>query len=75
MLSLIEITEVYDTQGVEKSPVLKPFFDIQPQVDQLNTLRTHNLAEAAREQAGDRPSPKRYSGNLCPKSQSTFHGH
>ncbi|KAK6223446.1 hypothetical protein LQW54_000564 [Pestalotiopsis sp. IQ-011] len=53
------LNQVYDTQGIEKSPVLQPFFDIQPQIDQMNTLRTHTLADAAREQAGDRPDPKR----------------
>ncbi|KAH9909566.1 FAD-binding domain-containing protein [Xylariomycetidae sp. FL2044] len=53
------LNQVYDTKGTEKSPVLQPFFDIQPQIDQLNTLRIHNLADAAREQAGDRPSPGR----------------
>lgn len=63
MSMLIEKAEVYDTQGVENSPVLQPFVDIQPQVDQLNTLRTHTLADAAREQAGDRPSPGRYDNS------------
>ncbi|KAK9418618.1 putative fad binding domain-containing protein [Seiridium unicorne] len=42
-----------------KETHLMPFFDIQPQVVQLNTLRTHSLAEAVREKAGDRSSPKK----------------
>ncbi|KAI0200125.1 FAD-binding domain-containing protein [Astrocystis sublimbata] len=56
---LMCMNQVYCTQGIDKSPVLKPFTDIQPQVDQMNSLRMHTLAEAAREQAGDRPAPKR----------------
>ncbi|KAI1268039.1 FAD-binding domain-containing protein [Xylariaceae sp. FL1019] len=55
------LNQVYDTRGIDKSPVLRPFTDIHPQIDQMNTLRMHTLAEAAREQAGDRPSPKRSS--------------
>ncbi|KAI0146089.1 hypothetical protein GGR57DRAFT_494344 [Xylariaceae sp. FL1272] len=53
------LNQVYDTRGIDKSPVLRPFTNIQPQL--MNTLRMHTLAEAAREQAGDRPSPKRSS--------------
>ncbi|KAI6084062.1 hypothetical protein F4821DRAFT_271334 [Hypoxylon rubiginosum] len=53
------LNQVYCTQGIEKSPVLQPFTDIQPQIEQMNSLRMHSLADAAREQAGDRPSPKR----------------
>ncbi|KAI0502855.1 hypothetical protein F5B22DRAFT_653566 [Xylaria bambusicola] len=56
---LVCLNQVYCTQGIDKSPVLKPFMDIQPQIDQMNSLRMHTLAEAAREQSGDRPSPKR----------------
>lgn len=56
---LMCLNQVYCTQGIDKSPVLTPFTDIQPQLDQMNTLRIHTLAEAAREQAGDRPGPSR----------------
>ncbi|KAI0402195.1 hypothetical protein F4802DRAFT_608839 [Xylaria palmicola] len=56
---LMCLNQVYCTKGIDKSPVLKPFTDIQPQIGQMNSLRIHTLAEAAREQAGDRPSPKR----------------
>ncbi|KAI0481794.1 hypothetical protein F4859DRAFT_476025 [Xylaria cf. heliscus] len=56
---LMCLNQVYDTKGTDKSPVLRPFTDIQPQIDQMNSLRIHTLSEAAREQAGDRPSPSR----------------
>ncbi|KAI1251403.1 hypothetical protein MGN70_005971 [Eutypa lata] len=59
ILVLIERVEVYCTKGIDKSPVLQPFTEIHPQIDQMNSLRMQTLAEAAREQAGDRPSPKR----------------
>ncbi|KAI1402647.1 hypothetical protein F4819DRAFT_495927 [Hypoxylon fuscum] len=51
--------QVYCTRGIDASPVLQPFTAIQPQLDQMNSLRIHSLAEAAREQASDRPAPKR----------------
>lgn len=69
VLVLIERVEVYCTKGIDKSPVLQPFTEIHPQIDQMNSLRIQTLAEAAREQAGDRPSPKRYDMscfNRCP---------
>ena len=69
ILVLIERVEVYCTKGIDKSPVLQPFTEIHPQIDQMNSLRMQTLAEAAREQAGDRPSPKRYDiscFNRCP---------
>ncbi|EMR62626.1 putative fad binding domain-containing protein [Eutypa lata UCREL1] len=53
------MNQVYCTKGIDKSPVLQPFTEIHPQIDQMNSLRIQTLAEAAREQAGDRPSPKR----------------
>ncbi|CAJ2503964.1 Uu.00g113580.m01.CDS01 [Anthostomella pinea] len=53
------LNQVDCTQGIDKSPVLQPFTDIQPQIERMNSVRMHSLAEAAREQAGDRPSPSR----------------
>lgn len=63
ILILIVAIEVYCTRGIDASPVLQPFTAIQPQLDQMNSLRIHSLAEAAREQASDRPAPKRYGNS------------
>ncbi|PLB46221.1 FAD-binding domain-containing protein, partial [Aspergillus steynii IBT 23096] len=43
--------QVYYTQSAEKPAVLEPFTAIQPQVDQLNSMRLQTLKEAASEQA------------------------
>ncbi|KAH8432049.1 FAD-binding oxidoreductase [Aspergillus melleus] len=43
--------QVYYTQNVEKPAVLEPFTAIEPQVDQLNSMRLQSLKEAASEQA------------------------
>ncbi|KAI1162023.1 FAD-binding domain-containing protein [Nemania serpens] len=52
--------QVYYTQAVEKPEVLEPFTSIQPQIDQLNTLRLiPSTTEAAVEQAGDQQVAKR----------------
>ncbi|OJD15367.1 hypothetical protein AJ78_04372 [Emergomyces pasteurianus Ep9510] len=45
--------QVYYTQAVERPPVLEPFTTIQPQVDQLNSMRIQSLVESASEQASD----------------------
>ena len=66
MSVLIEKAEVYDTHEIENSPMLQPFFDIQPQIDQRNALRIHTLADVAREQAGDRPAPGRCDNSPFP---------
>lgn len=57
--------QVYYTQAVEKPEVLEPFTSIQPQIDQLNTLRLiPSTTEAAVEQAGDQQVAKRYAQSL-----------
>ena len=43
--------QVYYTQNFEKPAVLEPFTAIEPQVDQLNSMRLQSLQEAASEQA------------------------
>lgn len=50
------LNQVYCTKGIDKSPVLDPFTSIQPQLDNLNSMRMHTLAEAVKEQAGDSPN-------------------
>ncbi len=53
--------QVYYTQAVDKPEVLGPLTSVQPQIDQLNTLRLiPNVTEAANEQAGDQQVAKRY---------------
>jgi hypothetical protein len=42
---------VYYTQDVQNPPVLAPFTAIQPQIDQLNSLKMLALTEAASQQA------------------------
>ncbi|KAI1288160.1 FAD-binding domain-containing protein [Xylaria venustula] len=44
---------------IDESPELQPFTDIQPQIEQMISLRMRSLADAVREKAGDKPSPKR----------------
>ncbi|PVH99983.1 FAD-binding domain-containing protein [Periconia macrospinosa] len=44
--------QLYYTQEVEKPAILEPFTAIQPQVDQLYSMRMLNLKDAATEQAG-----------------------
>lgn len=47
------MNQVYYTKQEEHPEPLKPFTDIQPQIDQMNTLRMQTLVEAAAEQAKD----------------------
>lgn len=44
------MNQLYYTGPVENPPVLEPFATVQPQIDQLNTMRTLNLKDAAAEQ-------------------------
>ncbi|KAK8051842.1 hypothetical protein PG993_003227 [Apiospora rasikravindrae] len=45
------LNQAYYTQEVEKPAVLKPFTNIQPQIDPLNSMQMTNLVRAAKEQA------------------------
>jgi hypothetical protein len=45
--------QVYYTQAVEKPAVLEPFTAIQPQIEQMNSIRMMSLKEASSEQAND----------------------
>lgn len=56
----VAMNQLYYAQGVEKPPALDIFANVEPQIDNLNTMRMMNLAEASREQAGDIPPSQRY---------------
>ncbi|KAI1652078.1 FAD-binding domain-containing protein [Daldinia loculata] len=45
------LNQLYYTREVESPPVLDPFVKVQPQLDQLNSMRMVNLKDAAAEQA------------------------
>ncbi|RYP13801.1 hypothetical protein DL767_010580 [Monosporascus sp. MG133] len=45
------LNQAYYTQEVEKPPVLEPFVAMQPQIEQLNSMRMTSLKDAAEEQA------------------------
>ncbi|KAK2745534.1 hypothetical protein FQN57_003659 [Myotisia sp. PD_48] len=63
--------QVYYTQEVEKPPVLEPFTSVQPQIDQLNSMRMHTLKEAASEQASDAKDLQRHVAPTPPRDQLT----
>ncbi|CAJ2501265.1 Uu.00g041180.m01.CDS01 [Anthostomella pinea] len=45
------LNQLYYTREVENPPVLDPFAKVQPQMEQLNSMRMINLKDAAAEQA------------------------
>jgi hypothetical protein len=45
--------QLYYTQAVDRPAVLEPFTSVQPQIDQLNSMRLKTLPEAAKEQQGN----------------------
>lgn len=45
------LNQLYYPRKVESPPVLDPFVKVQPQLDQLNSMRMVNLKDAAAEQA------------------------
>lgn len=49
----------YTREAKEVPPVLKPFTDIQPNMEQLYSMRPMTLVEAAKEQNGDQPQGTR----------------
>ncbi|RYP75050.1 hypothetical protein DL770_007494 [Monosporascus sp. CRB-9-2] len=53
------MNQMYYTRAVEKPPVLEPFTSLKTQIGDLNTMRMLSLSEAAGEQHGDVPAPKR----------------
>ncbi|KAK7749285.1 hypothetical protein SLS62_008254 [Diatrype stigma] len=57
---VMAMNQLYHMGGIEEPAVLEPFTSIQPQIDQLNSLRViQNLADASREQTGDIPALQR----------------
>ncbi|KAI1261739.1 hypothetical protein F5Y18DRAFT_400325 [Xylariaceae sp. FL1019] len=49
--SALGLNQVYYTREVENPPILDPFVKIEPQIDQLNSVRMINVRDAAAEQA------------------------
>ncbi|OTB02353.1 hypothetical protein M426DRAFT_74692 [Hypoxylon sp. CI-4A] len=47
------MNQLYYTQATERPSVLEPFASVQPQIEQLNSMRTLTLKEAATEQERD----------------------
>jgi FAD/FMN-containing dehydrogenase len=45
------LNQAYYTQEVQNPPEIQPFVSMQPQVDQLNSMRMTTVKEAAEEQA------------------------
>lgn len=54
------LNQAYYSQEVEKPPVLEPFVAMQPQIDQLNSMRMITLKGAAEEQAAMARTGVRY---------------
>ncbi|CAG9998328.1 unnamed protein product [Clonostachys byssicola] len=44
------LNQPYYTQAVEDPPELQPFTKVQPQIDQMNSMRLHTVLEGAKEQ-------------------------
>lgn len=55
------LNQAYYTQEVEKPPVLDPFVAMQPQIDQLNSMKMTTLVGAAGEQASMARTGVRYA--------------
>lgn len=55
------LNQLYYTREVESPPVLDPFAKVQPQLDQLNSMRMINLKDAAAEQAAMAMEGVRYT--------------
>ncbi|KAI1822651.1 FAD-binding domain-containing protein [Xylaria intraflava] len=57
--SALGLNQAYYTRKVENPPILDPFVKVQPQLDQLNSVRMINLKDAAVEQASMSANGKR----------------
>jgi FAD/FMN-containing dehydrogenase len=53
------MNQVYYTDEVENPPVLEPFVSMQPQLEQLRSVRMRDLVDAAKEQANQGSSTSR----------------
>lgn len=54
------MNQVYYTREVERPDVLEPFVSVQPQIEQMNSMRMLNLRDAANEQAAQSSDGVRY---------------
>ncbi|KAI1877389.1 hypothetical protein JX265_003397 [Neoarthrinium moseri] len=55
------MNQVYYTKEVENPPILDPYISMQPQLDQMRSVRMLDLVDAAKEQAGHGSSTSRVS--------------
>ncbi|KAI1170499.1 hypothetical protein F4777DRAFT_110779 [Nemania sp. FL0916] len=55
------MNQVYYTKEVENPPVLDPYVNMQPQLDQMRSVRMLDLVDAAKEQANHGSSTSRVS--------------
>ncbi|KAH8755813.1 hypothetical protein F5883DRAFT_469218 [Diaporthe sp. PMI_573] len=55
------MNQVYYTKEVENPPVLEPYVNMQPQLDQMRSVRMLNLVDAAKEQTAHGSSTSRVS--------------
>lgn len=53
------MNQVYYTKEVENPPVLEPYVNMQPQLDQMRSVRMLNLVDAAKEQTAHGSSTSR----------------
>lgn len=58
----VGLNQLYYTQPIENPPVLEPFTAIQPQIDNMNTMRIKTLKEVVAEQSASVMSNVRYVG-------------
>jgi hypothetical protein len=61
MSEIMCMNQVYYTKEEESPPVLDPFVSMEPQIDQMRSVRMLNLVDAAKEQAGQGSSTSRIS--------------
>ncbi|KAG8162337.1 hypothetical protein KVR01_008102 [Diaporthe batatas] len=55
------MNQVYYTKEVENPPVLEPYVNMQPQIDQMRSVRMLDLVDAAKEQTAQGSSTSRIS--------------
>ncbi len=58
----VGMNQIYHMSDTEKPAVLEPFISVQPQMDQLNSMRAiQNLGDASRKQTGGIPALQRWA--------------
>lgn len=58
------LNQLYYTQAIENPPELEPFSRVQPQLEQMSSLRMINMRDAAAEQAAMAMDGIRYAQNF-----------